>query len=318
MIGRFATPMPASSSGTLSYNMVEFTSSGTWTKPSGLIGIELVIISAGAGGGSGSRTASGTVSRAGGSGGGGGVLVVYISADDLGATESITIGAGGNGGASVTADNTNGSVGTDGGNTSFGSLFTFWGGAASTTFSGGGQGSSLVQTPAGYVKQAYAFNGPVGRASSSLGSAGRTSALPDGVNLYVWQGPSDGGGVSSSNFASAGGIGTQLYNLAGSTNTSAAQGALGGGTGGNGVSNWGDAMTTAPIMLSVGVTGTVHLGTAAGGGGSSINSAGGGAGAPGNYGAGGAGGGASRNGYNSGAGGAGSSGAVKILEIKQL
>lgn len=317
MIGRFATPMPASSLGALSYNLVEFTSSGTWTKPSGLIGIELIIITSGGGGASGSRTATNTVSRAGSSGGGGAVLCVYIPADDLSSTESVTIGAGGSGGASVTADDTNGSSGTSGGTTSFGPHFILLGadGASSST---PGQGTQSVETPAGYIKHGYLFVGPSGRTSSSLGSAGRASAISSAVTLYSWQGPSEGGGVSSSNFASAGGIGTELYNLAGLANTPAARGALGGGAGGDGVDNWGDGMTIGPIMLSVGLTGTVHLGSSGGGGGSSINSAGGAAGAPGDYGSGGAGGGASRNGYNSGAGGAGASGAIKVLEIRQL
>src|SRR6185503_9262175 len=99
----------------LALDVQAFTASGTWTKPAqGRLALVQII---GAGGG-GSRRSAGH-----GSGGGpGGYVEILLQLSSLGATETVTIGAGG---AVQTTDNTNGNPG---GITSFGSHFTMYGG----------------------------------------------------------------------------------------------------------------------------------------------------------------------------------------------
>jgi hypothetical protein len=110
-------------------NVQTFTSSGTWTKPGG---VTLVYVEAVAPGGGGSNVT--TDDDAGGGGGGQGASKMF-AASDLSATELVTIGAPGVGGASG-GDN----LGSDGGNTSFGSAVVVTGGKAPTSFVFGGEG----------------------------------------------------------------------------------------------------------------------------------------------------------------------------------
>ena len=113
------------------------TASGTWTNPGGLrhVIVELV----GGGGGSGGCAATGASQVAASPGAGaGGYARKLILAEDLGATETVTIGAGGTAGASGAND------GGSGGTTSFGSHVSATGG----TFSGGGAAQS-TQGPLG-------------------------------------------------------------------------------------------------------------------------------------------------------------------------
>ena len=91
-----------------------FTTTGTWTKPS--YGSVVLVELWGAGGGGGGG--GGSSSYTGGTGGGGGAYAQKLfNIDDLGATETVTIGTGGSGGAV-------GGYGTAGGNTTFGSHLT--------------------------------------------------------------------------------------------------------------------------------------------------------------------------------------------------
>lgn len=73
-----------------------FTTSGTWTKPDGdWTRIRVTVIGGGGGGGAGGLTGG----RAAGGGGGGSAekRIMVIARDDLGATEAVTVGAGGAG-----------------------------------------------------------------------------------------------------------------------------------------------------------------------------------------------------------------------------
>lgn len=91
------------------------TASGTWNKPAGLVYARIVSI--GGGGGGGGIDLGTASSAAGGGGGSGGYSESLIAAATLGATETVTIGAGGAGGV------TGGPAGQDGvagGDTSFG------------------------------------------------------------------------------------------------------------------------------------------------------------------------------------------------------
>lgn len=99
-----------------------YTAGDTWNKPPGLLYV--VIEAQGAGGGGG-----GASGARGGGGGGGAYVKKFLDADDIGSSETITIGAGGIAGTSS-------SNGGAGGTTSFGSLVQANGGA------GGGEDSN--------------------------------------------------------------------------------------------------------------------------------------------------------------------------------
>ena len=103
-------------SGTVEVDEQVFTSSGTWTKPEGAIMTYIFCIGGGGGGGAGGRGS--TYASGGGGGSGGGTdLQMFISAA-LESTMSVTVGAGGSGGAALTSDG-RGSHGGNGGGRSY-------------------------------------------------------------------------------------------------------------------------------------------------------------------------------------------------------
>lgn len=129
------------------------TGAGTWTKPGGLTGNELVLVLMWSGGGGGSSVASAA-------GGGGGVFIQGLfRAADLNATESLSVGAGG-------------AIGTVGGNSTFKNLTAF-GGGPGVSGTGGGQGGGVFA--AGAAGGSSSVPGAGGVAGISAGAAGGNS-----------------------------------------------------------------------------------------------------------------------------------------------
>ena len=117
-----------------------FDSSGTWTKPAGYAAGSRVLIQVWGAGGSGARYSSSSSTSG---GAGGGYNEYWITLSSAGATETVTIGAGG---ASRTGSNQSGAVG---GNSSFGALITAYGGGGGGIGSGCTGGSGGGQLSAG-------------------------------------------------------------------------------------------------------------------------------------------------------------------------
>jgi len=208
------------SSGVLT-DVQTFTSTGTWTKPSGAKWVSVEIWGAG-----GSGRAHPTF---GGGGGGGAYATRLFLASDISATVSVTIGAGGTSVSGTT-------VGNAGGNTSFGAYLVGYGGeGGSGSGAAGGAGTnylSSVGTNGYYDAQGGGSNGAAGGKSYFGGGGGggfSSSAAGAGGTSY---------------YGGAGGAGNFTGNAtAGSVPGGGGGGSLGGnsGAGGNGkciVSTW--------------------------------------------------------------------------------
>jgi hypothetical protein len=182
-----------------------FTANGTWTKPAGAKMIHFIVIGGGGGGGSGRRDSAGNNRCGGGGGGGGGISVGWLNESAFGATETITVGAGGAGGAARTVT-ANGLAGTSGGESSIGSVVTTF----ASTGGGGGAGTSSA-SGGGAINTARIY-GPDG--ATGGGSAGRADAQP-ALPTTQFLGPSGGsggGGISAANTVFTGNVGGQLGN----------------------------------------------------------------------------------------------------------
>lgn len=165
----------------------------TWTKPG--VG-SMALVEVWAGGGSGGRAGTGD---AGGGGGGGAYVSAIIPLSALASTEAVTIGAGG---PAATVDNGDG---TAGGNSSFGSWLTAY---------GGGPGAGNVQTSGG----AGGGGGQGGAGVAGVSGAGTVTA---------------GGAGGSDRLGNAGPAGGNTGSAA-ATTLNGTGGGGGGGTGGNG------------------------------------------------------------------------------------
>lgn len=199
-----------------------FTANGTWTKPAGLTGNEIVKIQLWGGGGGGGSSSS-TGGGAAGSGGGGGAFGEFLlRASDLGATEAVTVAAAA---AAATAGNT----------TSFGSHFSaFGGGAGATTTNtqsaGGGGGGGLNAVGANGTANATSGSAIGGAGGGFVGGA----ANADGV------GGAGGSTATNSNPTSGsvnGGGGGGGGNSGGAINGAVGGNSINGGAGGGGANN---------------------------------------------------------------------------------
>lgn len=313
----------------------------SWSKPPTLKYLEICCVGAGGGGASGRITISNSQPSP--SGGGGGAIVwQLIEAARLTASPyTVTVGAGGAPGPARTTNGVaqTGSVGTAGGNTSFGSL----------VIAAGGQGGLIAANPGG-TGQVVAFGGRAENCTPSLGPwalsgncsgwsnsngltgpvvprqvLNRATTPPIASNAVYnvsssWGNAGGGGGSGANRGAASAFEGTSGSAISGQTN-GGAPGVTSvtavGTSGANGVNN---QVSNLLLRYSGSTTLTSYgLGTGGGGGGGGIT--GGGAGGNGGYY--GAGGGA--GGYlfglgsvlvpsSSGAGGSGSSGLCILIE----
>jgi hypothetical protein len=269
----------------------------TWTKPAGAKVVEVYLVGAGAGGGSGARQATTSIRSGGAGGGGGGVVLCRVSAATLGSTETVTIGAKGTGGASVTSDSTNGNAGTIGGNSTF-SIFKAYGGnlGAGGNNTGASTGGTAHSNITYFI--ANAFMGGAANGNTANGFNANSSASP-----YLQPGGGGGGAgaVASSVINRSGGAGGGFTATQNGNNY-----AIAGGSGG----------TSAGVSATAGTSATTNnfqAGTGGGAGFYRTGQAGDTAGAGGWPGGGGGGGGASDNGFASGAGGSGANGFALII-----
>lgn len=237
-------------------NYQAFTASGTWTKPSNLTGNELVVVQLwGAGGGGGGIDAG--ASGGGGGGGGGAYTQAYYRASDLGATVTVTLGAGGAGGVG-------GINGTAGGNSTFGSLLSAYGGGGGGCYGGtsgaGGGGGGNISSGGSAVTATFGAGGNIGGGST----AGSSSTFGGGGGGPGGGSPHTGG---SSVYGGGGGAGA-AYDGGVSYN---------GGGGGAGGSNFGAAGSGGASVVYGGTGGAGGL-NANGGAGIAPSGGGGGAG----------------------------------------
>ena len=245
--GNWATP--AASVPATDYQ--SFTTNGTWSKPAGLAGTEVVLIQLWGGGGGGGGGPAGNVA---GGGGGGGFAEFRVPLSALGTTETVTVGLGGTGGTN--------SNGTAGGNSVFGTgAYTAYGGGpgltGGTLHGGGGGGAlsvganatggqpSVPQITTNATQTAVNFGGGAGG-----NSAGGANSRPGGASVYGGAGGGSsygvggrsiyggggGGGSSDAGGSTAGGASTYggaggAGGLSGGTQTGTAGSAPGGGGG---------------------------------------------------------------------------------------
>lgn len=276
----------------------------------------------GAGAGSGRRGAAGTARVGGSAGGGGNYNERTFPPAQLGTgSTTITVAAPAAGGAAVTTNDTNGSPGTVGNNTTFGTLLVAYGGGAGAGGAlasiSGGSGAST--SGAGTAGTTSAVTAPGGSPSGNGGghfAGGASPTAGAGQPSTGWGGAAGGasgvtgiGAGGSAVWSGAGGGGGGSINTSNVPQTSAAGGAqagiAGGGAGAAGLSGGpgGD-----------GTAGPTEAGPGGGGGGGSSGGGGGGGGAGGDGGiaSGGGGGAASLNGTNSGPGGDGGAGLARV------
>jgi hypothetical protein len=206
--------------GSSNIDVQTFSASGTWTRPS--TGAYVLVECWGGGAGGGRGNATGNFCHG---GGGGGYNYRWVLRSSLAATETVTIGAGGAGGASA------GTSGSAGGNTTFGSWVTAYGGVNTGSAFGGGM-LSTVGSPAivglynhGFYLEPSLFYG--GGGSTSSGSAGGAS---------LWGGGGGGNGCTSTNGTGTAGGASQYAGNGGAggfgTTTGTAGTQPGGGGGG--------------------------------------------------------------------------------------
>jgi len=213
-------------------NVQSFTAGGTYTKPPGAKFVMVEMWGAGGGGGAGYTNFCPPQPGIAGAGGGGGAYVYRVfNAPVVGATETVTIGAGGAAGArsptGVTATNS----GAKGGDTNFGTLLYVFGGFGGGGGAGGqvaGVGGGIAGFCVGYsINCGYQAGLPSSRPINLFGRGGQSPSPGIGTAglcgvaskfLGVWGGGSGGAtAAGQSGFISifgggGGGSGTKCCN----------------------------------------------------------------------------------------------------------
>lgn len=305
--------------------------------PPGYNDIDFDASGGGGGGGSGRRGAAGTMRNGGAPGGAPGRILRRLSGVTPGTSTTITIGAGGTGGAAQTVNDTSGNAGVAGGNTTIGTFFTAYGGAAGiggaantngVGTSGSGvtaAGTSSTTAQVGGGPASTNFGGSTSNNSNNIGEGGAGLFISAGLFLGAnseFGGAASGSaidGVTTTNTSgssvrgvSAAGVGGHITSADTMPANAGTAGLNGTYTVGGGAA--GGACGASPAVGTNGAAATndATLGNPGGGGGSSITAAakaGGDGGLPSGPGGGG---GASLNGNNSGPGGAGRDGRCLI------
>ncbi len=226
----------------------KFTASGTWTKPTGAKWVEVIGIGGGGGGAGGAGLAAGTNRGAGGGGGGGAWRHRLLDPSVLGATETVTVGAGGTAGAS-------GAAGGAGGTSSLGShVSSFGGGAGDSGGNEGGQGGG------GGGSAGAGSNGISGAGAGQPGGAPYNSAL--GANQLAGAGGKGSLGAAVGGNAELGGGGAG----GGGGSLGPASGAGASSISGAGAGGGGGRVSIADVE-SAGAAGGAHNSYVVGGGG---------------------------------------------------
>lgn len=302
-----------------------FTSSGAYVPTPGMRFADVLLFGAGGGAGSGARAAPGSAASGGGAGGPGGRARGRFTAAQIGASQPVTIGAPGLGGAAVTTDNTAGANGTQGGFTALGALLKAYGGGAGAggqigAGSGGG-GAGGPATAGANASGATGGGGSFGVGNGGSAAAGGSSLSADGVggggggcnasgtpagaggtvNTNGPPGGGSGGGITAANAPANGANSGTMY--VGGSAVVATGGVAGGAKHGGAGSTWANAAGPLEQCGGSGGGGAAETSAAAGNGGD--GGLGGGAGG---------GGGASRNGFASGEGGNAGAGLMIIFE----
>ncbi len=296
--------------------------------PPGYTAINASAWAGGAGGGGGRGAAAGGIRSGGGGGGAGGRNIRLIMGQTAGTSITATIGAGGTGGAG--GSSADGSAGTVGGTTSFGTLLLAYGGfnglgaAQGQTSGGGGGGAASAGSntnggaPNAAISTAGVLFGYSVSNNLSFGGGGSSSNPSDLWSIGSTEYGGSGGGHGSTGTADARGGARSLFGATAgggaggvSSGNSQSVGFAGGGVGygslGGGAAGGSGAAGTAGSILITGSGG--------GGGGGGGNAAGtgyaGGAGAVPGGGGGGGGGGLNTG----GAGGAGGAGQLILIGV---
>lgn len=200
-----------------------FTASGTWTKPAWLARARIVCIGGG-GGGAGAQATTATTCSAGHGGGGAAHAESTIAAGSLGATETVTIGAGGTAGGGGTG-------GGNGGDTSFGTHVIAKGGSGGTVLTaqttdafgsgtaGGGANASTGDIKMGgqaghgaaRLPSLNTCQGGNGGSAGGMGGGGGPALQHDsnGQSGYLYGGGGSGGSSRQSSTTHTGGEGAQ-------------------------------------------------------------------------------------------------------------
>lgn len=200
------------------------TSSGTYTKPAGLVSLEVWVVGGGGGGGAGLASAAGQAS-AGAGGGAGGIVHLVYQASGLAATVSYTVGAAGAPGA--------GGPGGSGGNSSFSGMTANGGSGGNYQASsagvgnvcGGGSGGTgsggLLNLQGGDGQMGIA--NPHNRVGTFIQGAGGGNMFSAPASTALLGGVAAG---SAGRFPGGGGMGSAVGGTTGS-NTNGGAGAAG-------------------------------------------------------------------------------------------